>query len=115
MQAFRIYLVLLIVVLFSYTAVVAVNHGLGLYQIFFGDIAAMGWPGQFNLDFLMFLTLSGLWLAWRHHFSPGGIVLGIIGTLFGMAILAPYLLWASIKANGDIKVLFLGEQRAAAS
>jgi hypothetical protein len=115
MQIFRIYLVVLIVVLYSYTALVVLNHGLGLYPIFFGDIAEMAWPGQFNLDFLMFLTLSGLWLAWRHHFSAGGIILGILGTLMGMAILAPYLIWAGVKANGDVKVFFLGEERAAAS
>lgn len=115
MQIFRIYLVALIVVLYSYTALVVLNHGLGLYPVFFGDIAEMAWPGQFNLDFLMFLTLSGLWLAWRHHFSAGGIILGILGTLMGMAILAPYLIWAGMKAHGDVKVLLLGEERATAS
>jgi len=59
-----------------------------------------------------FLTLSGLWLAWRHHFSPAGLVLGVLGFFGGMSVLAPYLFFASLKANGDMKVLLLGKDRA---
>jgi hypothetical protein len=45
-------------------------------------MAAMTWPGQFNFDFLCFLTLSGLWLAWRHHFSLGGACIGCAGSFW---------------------------------
>jgi len=72
MVAFRILLVVLFAGVCGYTVVVVSDHGLGLFPVFFGDIAKLGWPGQFNLDFLGFLVLSGFWLAWRHHFSPGG-------------------------------------------
>ena len=57
---------------------------------------AMTWAGQFNMDFTCFLLLSGLWLAWRHAFSPSGIVLGVVG----------------LDARGDVKVLVLGRVRA---
>jgi len=30
----------------------------------------------------------------------------------GMMVLAPYLLYASYKANGDVRVLLLGNMRA---
>jgi hypothetical protein len=89
--AFRILLALFIVAIISFTGVVIANHGWKLLPIFFGDIAAMTWPGQFNFDFLCFLILSGLWLAWRHHFSAGGIVLGALGLFGGIMFLAPYL------------------------
>jgi hypothetical protein len=112
MTAFRAYLVAFFVVLLTYTAIVIANHGWGLFPIFFGDIAAMTWPGQFNLDFLGFLTLSGLWLAWRHHFSPLGLILGLIGVFGGMGFLVPYLLIASFAAKGDVKELLLGRARA---
>lgn len=95
-----------------YTLMVGVNHGWSLLPIFFSDIASVTWPGQFNLDFMTFLTLSGLWLAWRHHFSIGGVALGIMGLFGGMMFLAPYLLYASFQADGDIKVLLLGPKRA---
>jgi hypothetical protein len=73
MTLFRIFLVTIIAVIGVYTAIVIANHGMGLYPIFFGDIADMTWPGQFNLDFLGFLILSGVWVAWRHAFSVGGL------------------------------------------
>ena len=112
MRAFRILLVGFIIAIISFTGVVISNHGWNLLPIFIGDMAAMTWPGQFNFDFLCFLILSGLWLAWRHHFSPGGLVLGLLGLFGGIMFLAPYLLIASFKADGDMKILFLGKDRA---
>ncbi len=94
MSAFRGLLALLFVIIVAYTAVVVTNHGLGLLPIFFGDMAKMQWPGQFNLDFMGFLTLSGLWLAWRHEFSPAGLALGVFGFFGGMPVLCAYLCFA---------------------
>ena len=112
MTAFRILLSTMILVLFAYTGIVGANHGWNLLPIFFGDILRMAWPGQFNLDFTCFLLLSGTWLAWRHHFSPMGLVLGLLGVFGGTAVLAPYLLIASYSVRGDIRALLLGKSRA---
>ncbi len=112
MGAFRTYLAIVVACLGTYTMIVGLNHGWNLLPVFFGDMATMTWPGQFNFDFMSFLTLSGLWLAWRHQFSPGGLALGILGLFGGMMVLAPYLLFASLRANGDVKVLLLGKTRA---
>ena len=68
MVLFRALLLLMLIVLAVYTGVVVVEYGLILLNVFFRDIAALGWPGQFNLDFMMMLMLSGLWVAWRHRF-----------------------------------------------
>ena len=114
MGAFRVYLVILFVSLGAYTLVGGLNHGWNLMPVFFADIAAMAWPGQFNFDFLTFLTLSAFWLAWRHRFSAGGLALGVSGLFGGMMVLAPYLIGASLKVKGDVKVLLLGSERAAA-
>lgn len=113
MTAFRLWLIVMIVALGAYTVIVIANHGMNLVPIFFSDIAKMGWPGQFNADFAGFLTLSALWLAWRHHFSPTGFMLGVLGLCGGIMFLAPYLLVASYKANGDVKELLLGKARTA--
>ena len=112
MRAFRIFLVMIIIGIVSMTGVVGFKHGWNLLPIFFGDMVSLTWPGQFNFDFMCFLLLSGLWLAWRHHFSPGGILLGLAGVFGGIMLLAPYLLVASYRADGDIKVLLLGTGRA---
>jgi hypothetical protein len=111
MAAFRILLVVMISGILGYTGIVGVNHGWNLFPVFFGDIAAMNWPGQFNLDFTCLLIFSGLWLAWRHHFTLGGLALGLLGLFGGTMVLAPYLLIVGFKANGDMKEIMLGKVR----
>ncbi|WP_169977474.1 hypothetical protein [Tautonia rosea] len=113
MTLFRVYLIGVMVCLSGYTVVVGIQHGWNLLPLFFSSIAEMSWPGQFNLDFMTFLGLSGIWVAWRHEFTGRGIALGIVAFLGGMMFLAPYLLWASVQAEGDMKVLLLGKTRAA--
>ncbi len=112
MLAFRALLAAIFLTVVVYTVAVVADHGLGLFPIFFGDIARMEWPGQFNLDFLGFLVLSGFWLAWRHQFSPGGLVLGVCGLFGGVPLLTAYLFIASLAAEGDVEVLLLGPARA---
>jgi hypothetical protein len=113
MNAFRTLLAAIFLVIAGYTAVVGAEHGWDLLAIFFGDIARMAWPGQFNLDFLSFLVLSGLWLSWRHDFGAAGLALGVCGFFGGGLFLSAYLLWASFDADGDMAVILLGRRRAA--
>jgi hypothetical protein len=113
MTAFRIYLGALVLGVVVYTVQVIAQHGWGLMAIYFDAIRDGGWPGQFNLDFMGFLSLSALWLAWRHHFTPAGLGLGLLGFFGGTPVLAAYLLVASFKARGDVRVLLLGAKRAA--
>ena len=115
MNAFRILLMGIFITISGYTAMVVSNHGMGLLQVFFGDMAKMGWPGQFNLDFMCLLMLSALWLAWRQHFSPIGIFLGFAGFFGGAFFLSAYLLIESFRVEGDVKALLLGKVRARTS
>ena len=115
MTALRIVLVVFFLSLGVYTAIVGEHHGWNLLSVFFADIVAMNWSGQFNSDFTGFLALSALWLAWRHDFSPAGLALGVRGFFGGMMALTLYLFVASGRANGDAKVLLLGPRRAGGS
>lgn len=112
MNAFRALLVAMWLLIAGYTSVVVARHGLGLLPIFFGDMATMTWPGQFNLDFLCMLTLSGLWVSWRHHFSAAGLVLGLLAVFGGAFFLTTYLLIVSVQANGQVRQILLGRGRA---
>lgn len=114
MKAFRIFLVIIILAVGAYTGVVVADHGVNLFPIFFGDMARMAWPGQFNLDFMCLLMLSGLWVAWRHGFSGGGIALGVAAFLLGAPFLSAYLLVASFQVKGDVQALLLGAGRVSA-
>ncbi len=107
----RAYLVVVLVGLTAYTLMVGMTHGWNLLPVFFASIAEMTWSGQFNLDFITFLGLSGIWVVWRHQCTGGAIALGILAFFGGMMFLAPYLLWASVQARGDAKVILMGEGR----
>ena len=110
MTAFRAFLILLWAIIALYTGVVIANHGLGLIPIFFGDMAKMTWPGQFNLDFMTLLMLSGLWVSWRHNFSLAGLALGLIAAVGGAAFLTLYLFVVSLQTKGDVKAMLLGDR-----
>jgi hypothetical protein len=99
MAVLRMFLVAFAVALAAYTAIVISNHGWNLFPVFFGDILAMNWAGQFNFDFSGFLVLSALWTAWRNDFSPLGLVLAVVAFFGGMGFLAIYLLILSARAN----------------
>lgn len=112
MIVLRVVLSLILVAITSYTSVVVWTHGMGLFPVFFGDMSKMAWPGQFNLDFMCMLALSGLWVSWRHRFSGPGIVLGVVAFFGGALFLSAYLLVESFRAKDGMPSLLLGGNRA---
>ncbi len=113
MTLFRLFLATCLVAIAAYTSVTIANHGWNLLPVFFADMAEMGWAGQFNLDFMTFLALSAIWVAWRHQFSAAGLGLAVLAFFGGMLFLATYLLIHLQRSRGDMKVVLLGEGRAA--
>lgn len=115
MTLFRSLVALMFVVLFGYTGVVIARHGVGLFPIFVGDIARLNWSGQFNLDFMCLLALTGLWVSYRHRFRPVGILLGLTAFVGGVTFLSVYLLWESYRVDGNVAALLLGDHREGTS
>lgn len=95
-----------LVALFTLTAVQ--QDGFDLVTPFFTPILAMTWPGQFHIDFVCYLVLSGMWMAWRSGFSGGGIALGILAPPLGILFFAPYLLYLLSKSDGNVRSVILG-------
>lgn len=114
MNGLRALLLAMLIVLAGYTAMVGLNHGWDLLTVFFGDIRSMGWPGQFNLDFLFMLTLSAIWVAWRHKFSAAGLALAVLAFFGGAMFLTIYLLVVTKQVRGDVRRLLLGDSRPSA-
>ncbi|MGA1372372.1 MAG: hypothetical protein ACO3Z6_12285 [Pseudomonadales bacterium] len=113
MNAFRALLLTLLLVVVVYTVPVVAREGLwSLLPTFFGDMSKMGWPGQFNLDFMGFLTLSAVWTAWRNDYSGAGLGLAVLAFFGGIPFLTTYLLILSVRTGGDIKAMLLGERRS---
>lgn len=113
MTVFRIFLAVVFVSILAYTAVTISNHGLNLLPIFFGDMKAMAWPGQFNFDFMTFLMLSALWTAWRNQFSAKGLGLAVLAFFGGMLFLSAYLFILTFKANGRLVYVMIGDRARA--
>lgn len=112
MAAFRIVLVVLFLWVVGYTIPVLMSHGISpLFTTFFGDMATLTWPGQFNADFFGFLLLSGTWVAWRNHFSPAGLMLAVVAVLGGIPFLTAYLFILSFKVDDDLRLLIMGPGR----
>ena len=113
MTVFRSLVLAIWLALIVYTVIVIANHGWGLVPIFFGDIAAMTWPGQFNFDFAGFLILSALWTGWRDKFSPAGIALMPVALFGGIGFLGVFLLVLSFR-HDSLQSLILGKQMSQA-
>jgi hypothetical protein len=109
MTALRVLLVAVFIVLTAYTGIVIGEHGLNLLTVFFGDMARMGWPGQFNLDFM--LALSALWVSWRHHFSAAGLCLGVAAFFGGALFFSVYLFIQTFRVDGQLSALLVGPDR----
>lgn len=94
----------------GYTLAVALPNNFDLLTPFLNNITTISWSGQFNLDFSAYLTLSGLWIMYRHQFSGSGIVLGLAAMVLGILLFAPYVLFQLREAKGDIPTLLLGKR-----
>jgi hypothetical protein len=112
MTGFRILLAVMFCILTIYTGFAVASSGWNLLAVFFGDMAKVGWPGQFNLDFMMMLTLSAVWVAWRHRYSPAGLGLAALAFFGGSSFLCVYLLVISVRAGGDVREILIGRSPA---
>lgn len=108
MTLFRFALAGYVAALLAYTAVVISNHGMDLIPVFFGDIAEMGWPGQFNFDFMGFILLTAFWIVWRNGFTPLSFLLALGAPAGGIGFTSLYLIYLSYQTNGDPKAMLLG-------
>lgn len=112
MILFRLILLGMLAGISAYTAMVIGTHGLDLLPVFLGAIGAMGWPGQFNLDFLGMLTLSGLWTAWRVGFGWRGLAMGLLAFNLGTPFLCLFLLVLGQRHHGNLRAMLAGEGKA---
>ncbi|MEO0400786.1 MAG: hypothetical protein AAF214_00265 [Pseudomonadota bacterium] len=112
MQNLRRVVGAMVAVLVVYTLVVMVVHGPDLLTPFFGDLVAVNWSGQFNLDFSLYLVLSTLWFVWRNGFSRISLICAPVVLVGGMLVFGCYLIWQSTRVEGRMDVLLLGPGRA---
>lgn len=108
MTTFRIFLLALFISIVAYTLVTGLTHGWNLVPVFIGDMAEMSWRGQFNFDFMTFLLLTGVWVAWRNGFTVRAIALGAAASVLGMTFLSAYLIYLTFKTDGNMQAVLMG-------
>lgn len=111
MNAFRILLALMWIAVAVISFQAFAQQGMVAGELFFADIREASWRGQFNADFMGHLMIVGLWVAWRHRFSPAGWILGVLCVLGGGLASFLYLLVVSLQVKGDTAKLLLGNRR----
>ncbi len=111
MTLFKTLLIVMCGLVLVYTALAISNEGPNLFATTIPSFSDFGWQGQFHLDFVTYLVLSGVWVAWRHEFSANGIILGVLASQLGMIFLSLYLLFAINKANGEMSEVLMGQGR----
>ena len=107
---FKTLLVVQTIGLLAYTFIAFQKEGADLFSVFLANIKSLTWTGQFNLDFLCYLMLSGLWIMWRNNFSGKSILVGAFAMILGIVFFAPYLLWLLYKENGDLRRVLVGDK-----
>lgn len=106
----KILLSILTLVVLVYTILVFQKEGADLFSVFFSNVKSVDWSGQFNLDFMSYLTLSGLWIMWRNHFSGKSIAIGLVAMILGIIFFAPYVLVLLMQEKGDLKKVLVGNR-----
>lgn len=110
MLMFRLALAAMGIGLAIYTGIVIPTHGWNFVPFYFANLADVGWPGQFNLDFTILGMLAGLWILWRNHCSPVSILLVVLLVPFVSMLLTAYLLYLSWRERGDIVRILVGDR-----
>lgn len=108
MTLFRNLLIVMAIVMLTFTLLTILHHGLNFIAPFLAPILAVTWQGQFNVDFVLYLVLASIWIAWRSGFSGSGIGFAMIAPLLGMSLLAPYLIFLIARGADTPQKLLLG-------
>jgi hypothetical protein len=93
-----------------YTYLAQMNEGWGLVGQVSKNLIAMGWNGQFNLDFACYLLLSAWWILWRNDFKPISFAIAILAGLIGIMFFAPYLVYLLAAEKGNLKRVLVGNR-----
>ncbi len=108
MPFLRLFVTFLVTLIFVHTALTVLNHGWDFVSVFVTDLFSLTWRGQFSLDFLSYLMLSGLWVAWRGGFTGPSIAQGIAAATLGLLFFGVLLLIYMTQSRGDLRALILG-------
>lgn len=108
MKVLRVFLVASTVLIYAVTLLATASQGINWPAIALNDLVALNWRSQFDTDFLVYLILTAVWIAWREGLTTKGYAFAFLNIFLGGMFGFPYLLWATYQANGDPTLVLLG-------
>ena len=108
MTLLRAFLIIATLIIYVVSIYVIATMGLNYPAVFLSDMLKLNWRSQFNTDLLIALCLFLIWVAWREGFTIKGFLFSLLFMNLGFMFGCPYLLFATYRANGNIKALLLG-------
>ena len=108
MRPLRILLVASTIVIYVLTVAAIFNQGWLWPVVAFHDLMALNWRSQFDFDFVVHLILFASWVSWREGLTLKGYLFGFLSVFLGGMFTFPYLLFATYRAEGDLKKILLG-------
>jgi len=106
MQSFRIFLLVMWLVLLAVTWRAVAELGMGGGMVFLSDFS-QPWRAQFNTDFSLHILLFAVWVFWREHSKLVGAACAVLCALGGVFTF-PYLFASVLRSQGDVRSLLLG-------
>ena len=110
MTWFRLFLIFCLLLLAPYSVYVIAQDGLSFLAVAVDLLSGFAWPGQFTLDFGIYLGLSVWWLIWRNGLSGGSIALACAAGILGALVLLPYLIYLTVQSGGDALRVVAGDR-----
>lgn len=108
MTFLRTFLIASILLIFSVSIYVIATMGINWPAIYFADMRNLDWRAQFDTDLLILLCLLAIWITWREGFTFKGFLFGFLSFFIGVMFSGPYLLFATYRAKGELKMLLMG-------
>ncbi len=110
MLTLRLFLIASTVAIYALTVIAWVSQGINWPAVAVGDLRALNWRSQFNFDFIGYLIVFAIWVAWREGATVKGYVFGFLSIVLGGMFSFPYLLHATYASDGDMRALLLGSR-----
>ncbi|HEX8363845.1 MAG TPA: hypothetical protein VF603_01015 [Allosphingosinicella sp.] len=108
MAMLRIFLILGWIAIAAVTVAAMTSLGVGGFIETVLEDVRHPWRLQVYVDFELHLLLIGGWIAWRERPLGIGLVCAAATLVLGALFTLPYLLFATIRAEGSARRLLLG-------
>lgn len=108
MTTLRTFLLISTVAIYAITIIASSSHGFNWPAVALSDLAALDWRTQFDIDFIIHLLMLAAWVIWREGATAKAYAFGFLSVVMGGMFSFPYIIYASYKARGEVRLLLLG-------